>query len=251
MQIKIKELTLANVFELSQILKERCKELSSLEEIAQELMNTFCQVFITDSGKSAFVLSRFFKSCIYEELPDDIKIYIQHQEGKEEVPAQNKYLTLLGTSGDLEEWKCRKESKDHQVLPLYDYKTTNNIPMLSALINQIGFDIFEAVKHDKNIIINKINMEEHDFGIFCVEEARGSKHIPKQAEFVEPFGIKSVIGFGGVYKTDNIYAIIVFSREKISSEKAKMFLSLNPSVKLTTLRHEMTGNIFKMEDNYT
>ncbi|MEE9605024.1 MAG: hypothetical protein V3V70_05555 [Candidatus Scalindua sp.] len=53
-------------------------------------MNTFCQVFITDSGKSAFVLSRFFKSCIYEELPDDIKIYIQHQEGKEEVPAGSK-----------------------------------------------------------------------------------------------------------------------------------------------------------------
>lgn len=250
MQIKIKELTLTNIFELSQFIKERCKGLSSLEEIAQELMNTFCQVFITDSGKSAFVLSRFFKSCIYEELPDDIKIYIQHQEGKEEVSAQNRYLTLLGTTGDLEEWKCRKTSKGHQVLSLYDYRTINNIPMLSALINQIGFDISEAVKHDKNIIINKINKEEYDFGVFCVEEARGSKLIPEQAEFVEPFGIKSVIGFGGVYKTGNIYAIIVFSREKISSEKAKMFLSLNPSAKLTTLRHEMTGNIFKSGGNY-
>ncbi len=246
MQIKIKELTLTNIFELSQFIKERCKGLSSLEEIAQELMNTFCQVFSTDNGKSAFVLSRFFKSCIYEELPDDIKIYIQHQEGKEEVSAQNRYLTLLGTTGDLEEWKCRKTSKGHQVLPLYDYQTTNNIPMLSALFSQIGFDISEVVKPDKNIIINKINKEEYDFGVFCVEEARGSKLIPKQAEFVEPFGIKSVIGFGGVYKTGNIYAIIVFSREKISSEKAKMFLSLNPSVKLTTLRHEMTGNIFKL-----
>ena len=245
MQIKIKELTLTNIFELSQLIKERCKGLSSLEEIAQELMNTFCQVFITDSGKSAFVLSRFFKSCIYEELPDDIKIYIQHQEGKEEVSAQNRYLTLLGTTGDMEEWKCRKTSKGHQVLPLYDYQAINNIPMLSALLSQIGFDIPEVVKPDKNIIIDK---EEHEYGVFCVEEARGSKLIPKQAEFVEPFGIKSVFGFGGLYKAGNIYAIIIFSREKISKETAKLFLSINPAVKLVTLRHEMTGNIFKLED---
>ena len=248
MQIKIKELTLTDIFELSQFVKERCKELSSLEEIAQEFMNIFCQVFITDSGKSAFVLSRFFKSCIYEELPDDIKIYIQHQEGKEEVPAQNKYLTLLGTSGDLEEWKCRKGSKGHQALPLYDPHIINDLPMLSALLSQIGFNISDVTRPDKNIIIDK---EDIGYGAFCVEEARENKLIPKQAEFVGSFGIKSVFGLGGHYKTNEIYAIIVFSRGKISNEMAKLFLSLNPAVKLITLRQEMTGNIFKLEDNYS
>ncbi len=243
MQIKVKELTLTNIFELSQFIKDKFKELSSLEEIAKELTNTFCQVFITDSGESAFILSRFFKSCIYEELPDDIKKHIQHNEGREKIPAKNRFLTLLGTSGDLKEWNCRKESKGHQALPLYDPRIVNDIPMLSALLSQIGFNISELANADKSIIIDK---EEHEFGIFCVEEARGSKLIPKQAELVEPFGIKSVFGFGGHYKTNEIYAIIVFSREKISSEMAKLFLSLNPAVKLITLRHEMTGNIFKL-----
>tara|TARA_B100002003_G_scaffold83931_1_gene78382 strand:- start:221 stop:973 length:753 start_codon:yes stop_codon:yes gene_type:complete len=242
MQIKINELTITDLFRMSQLVKEKCKGLSSLEEVAQELMNTFCRAFITGSGKSTFVLSRFLKSCTYVDLPEEIKIYIQRQEGKEKIYAKNRYLTLLGTSGDLEEWKCRKDSKGHQALPLYDPLTIYNIPMLSALLNQIGFEISDTSEPGKNIIIDK---EEHDFGIFCVEDAGGSKLIPQQAEFVEPFGIKSVIGWGGCYKTGHIYAIIIFSREKISKGVAKLFLSLNPGVKQITLRHEMAGNIFK------
>ena len=244
MQIEIKRLTLAKIFELSQLIKERCGRLSSLEEVAQELINTFCRVFITDSGKNAFVLSRFFKSCIYEELPDDIKIYIRHQEGEEEVSAQNRYLTLLGTWGDMKGWRCRKESKGHQALPLYDPHIICDIPMLSALLSQIGFDISDVARPDKNIIIDK---EDTEFGTFCVEEARGSKLIPKQAGFVDPFGVKSVFGFGGSYRNNNIYAIIVFSRERISNKITKLFLSLNPAIKLLTLRHEMTGSIFNIE----
>jgi hypothetical protein len=100
----------------------------------------------------------------------------------------------LGTSGDLKEWNCRKESKGRQALPLYDPRIVYDIPMLSALLSQIGFNISELANADKSIIIDK---EEHEFGIFCVEEAKGSKLIPKQAEFVEPFGIESVFGYGG------------------------------------------------------
>ncbi|MBC8551127.1 MAG: hypothetical protein H8D23_15895 [Candidatus Brocadiales bacterium] len=245
MQIKIKELTITDIFELSQIIKKKCRERSNLEEIAQELMNILYQTFITDSGKSALVLSRFFKSNAYEYLPDDIKTYIHNQECKDEIPVQNRYLTLLGTTGDLDEWNYRKASNGHQALPLYDPHIVSNIPMLSALLNQIGFDIFDLTQPDNNIIINK---EEHKFGVFCVEDAKGNRLIPKQAEFVEPFGIKSVIGFGGRYKTGQIYAIIMFCRERISRETAKLFISLNPTVKFITLRQEMTGNIFKLED---
>jgi hypothetical protein len=246
MKIKIGEITLTNIFELSQFIKDNCKGFSSLEETAQELINIFYQTFITDSGNSTFALSRFFKSCTYDELPEDLKIYIQYQEGKEKIPPQNKYLTLLGTSGELNEWKCRRDSKGHQALPLYDSFIVDELPMLSALFSQIGFTIVDTGKTDKEIILNK---EDHDFGIFCVEKAGGSTLIPKQTEFVEPFGIKSVLGFGGYYKTDHIYAVIIFSKVEISKETAKLFLSLNPAIKSITLRHEMTGKIFKSENN--
>ena len=246
MQIKIRELTLTNIFELSQFIKDKCNGLSSLEETVQELMKIFCQTFITDKGKSAFALSRYFKSCTYEEIPEDIKIYIQHQEDKENIQAQNRYLTLIGTAGEVEEWKYRRDSKEHQALPLYDPRIVDNLPMLSALFAQIGFAIPNTEGANKNIIIDR---EDHDFGIFCVEDATGSTLIPKQAEFVEPFGIKSVIGFGGHYMTDHIYAIIIFSKVEISKERAKLFLSLNPAVKSITLRHAVTGNIFKSENS--
>ncbi len=246
MQIDINELTLTDIFKLSQLVKEKFRRLSSLEEVASALMHTFYRSFIAEDGKNVFVLSRFFKSSRYEDLPNDIKKFIQHSEGRENVPEQNEYLTLLGSSGDMEEWNCRKGSKGHQALPLYDPGIIENIPMLSSLLSQIGFKISTTATSDKNTIIDK---EEREYGIFCVEEARESNFIPKQAEFIEPFGIKSVFGFGGSYNTGQIYAIIIFCREKITTQKAKLFLSLNPSVKMITLGHEMKGSIFKVENS--
>ena len=159
--------------------------------------------------------------------------------------AHNRYLIMMGTSGDVKEWNCRKESKGHQALPLYDPHIIDTIPMLSALLSQIGLDIPGVAMYDNKIIIEKT---EREYGVFCVEEAKGSRLIPAQAEFVGPFGVESVIGFGGHYKTDQIYAVIMFCREKINRKTATLFASLNPTVQLLTLRHEMTGNIFTLKE---
>ncbi|MDP6924098.1 MAG: hypothetical protein R2568_03330 [Candidatus Scalindua sp.] len=72
MQIKINELTLARVFDLSQSIKEKCKDKSNLEQVAQKLMKTLCQTIVTDSDNSAIILSRMFKSCSYSDLTEDI-----------------------------------------------------------------------------------------------------------------------------------------------------------------------------------
>ncbi|MBU1147141.1 MAG: hypothetical protein KKD11_02215 [Candidatus Omnitrophica bacterium] len=242
MQLEINKLTLTDIFALSSFIKERVEDLSTLEEVAQEIMKGLSGIFVTSEGKSEFVLSRFFKSCTYEKLPKAVQEYIQRTEGKKEIPPQNKYLTLLGTWGDLKDWQDRARSNGHQALPLYDPQTIREIPMLSATLNQIGFDIDEIVKPDKSIIIDK---QDKEYGVFSVEEAKGSKFIPRQQDFVEPFGVKSVFGFGSMYKTKSLYGIIIFSRVKISAQKARLFLSLNPVIKLVTLKHELTGNLFK------
>ncbi len=244
MQIEIKKLTLAKVFELSQFIKEKCKDMSSFEEVAQELVKILFQAFITDSGNSAIVLNRFFKSCSYNDLPNDIQSYIQHKEDKEIIPTENKYLTLLGTWGDLEEWRYRKKSKNYKAFPLNDPHVLDKFPMLSAVFDQIGFNLPDIAVPDKSIIVDR---QDTEYGFFFVKDARGSKKIPKQAEFVELFGVKSAFGFGGSYRNNNIYAVIVFSRESISNKITKLFLSLNPAIKLLTLRHEMTGSIFNIE----
>ncbi len=62
--------------------------------------------------------------------------------------------------------------------------------------------------------------------MFYVEEARGSPFIPAQAEFVERYQIESVVGFGGVLRSGELYAIILFSRDTIPARCAARFRTI-------------------------
>jgi len=245
MQIDISELTLAKVFDLSQFLKLKCKDKSNLEQVAQEMMKTLCQTIVTDSDNSAIVLGRFFKSCSYSDLTEDIQNYIQQREETNAITPESKYLTLLGTWGEQKEWQKIEESKNYKAFSLNDKDVLYKFPMLSAVFNQIGYNIPTETEPDKSIIIDN---QDKEYGVFYVKDATGNKLVPKQAEFVESYGIKSVIGFGGRYGNNNIYSIILFFRECISRQTAELFPSLNPAIKFLTLRHEMTGNIFNSDE---
>jgi signal transduction histidine kinase len=117
--------------------------------------------------------------------------------------------------------------------------------MLSAVFNQIGYNLPTETEPDKSIIIDN---QDKEYGVFYVKDATENKLVPKQVEFVEPYGIKSVIGFGGRYGSNNIYAIILFFRVNISKQTAELFPSLNPAIKFLTLRHEMIGSIFNSNE---
>lgn len=244
MQIDISELTLARVFDLSQSIKDKCKNKSNLEQVAQELMKTLCQTIVTDSDNSAIVLGRLFKSCSYSDLTEDIQNYIQQRDDASTITPESKFLTLLGTWGELEEWHDIEESKNYKAFSLNDKDVLYKFPMLSAVFNQIGYNIPTETEPDKSIIIDN---QDKEYGVFYVKDATANKLVPKQEEFVEPYGIKSVIGFGGRYGNNNIYSIILFLRECISRQTAELFPSLNPAIKFLTLRHEITGNIFNSD----
>lgn len=47
------------------------------------------------------------------------------------------------------------------------------------------------------------------YGVFHVAEARESAYVPAQADFVVPYGIRSVVGFGGPLATGDLFAVIL------------------------------------------
>ncbi|MCF6148076.1 MAG: HAMP domain-containing histidine kinase [Candidatus Kuenenia sp.] len=253
LKININELSIGEIFLLSKHIKEQCKDLTCMEEIAQNMMRILYCSFTMEKEMNPVVLARFFKVCQYEHLPENIQHYIMRKENREYISPENKYLTLLGTWGDMKEWRERTRSTNCQAFSMNNPDLLNNFPMISALFSQIGFEFPEAALPDKSIMIEGMHKK---YGIFCVEEARGSSFIPKQDEFVKPYDVQSVIGFGGMYSTGNIYAVVVFTRKKLNREKAKLFLSINPAIKWTTIEHELCGNIFignnktlSMQDN--
>ena len=245
MKLTTDKLTLKNILEISDFCKDKCKGTSTVEEVSQVLMKTLYDIFVDASGEKEFVLCRMFKSCFYMELPEGIKKYIQNNEGANEVLSQKQYLTLIGTYGVKKEWQARTTSRAHQAISLYDPRIIQEAPMMSALFKQIGFEMALSPKPDSSILISK---QDKDFGVFVVEDAVGSKLIPHQMEFVEPFGITSAFGFGGMFSNSNIFAVIVFSKKRISIEKAKTFFCLAPSFKFIQIEHQMRGSIFKVEN---
>ena len=68
-------------------------------------------------------------------------------------------------------------------------------------------------------------------GVFHVENALGSPYIPAQQEFVVRFGIRSVLGFGGMLATGDLFAVILFATVHVPSKAANRFKTLALDVK--------------------
>ena len=109
--------------------------------------------------------------------------------------------------------------------------------MISNLIQQFGLEIDTVLAPNPNLLVD---VEQRSYNVFHVPDAAGSPYIPAQEEFVVPFGVRSVLGFGGMLPSGNLFAIILFSQSRIQREVAEMFKTLVLSIKLAVLSFEDT-----------
>jgi len=64
------------------------------------------------------------------------------------------------------------------------------------------------------------------YNVFHVPDAVGSPVIPAQSDFVVPYGVRSVLGFGGALRGGEVAAMILFSRAKIPADSANRFRNI-------------------------
>lgn len=184
------------------------------------------------TGESAFALARFFKTHDFSELSDDLKAIAQNALGDTPATPQMKCLTLLGTAGDRPEWNERRLSTGHQVIPLPSEQLVTQVPMISHLIQQLGLSISTVIAPSPDVIVD---LQERTFNVFHIPVALSSPYIPAQADFVQPFNIQSVLGFGGILPSGNLMVIILFSKIPISRATAELFKPLALNVKMAIL----------------
>jgi PAS domain S-box-containing protein len=144
-------------------------------------------------------------------------------------------LTLLGTAGEKPEWNERHRSRRYRSIPLADKQALSQFPMVSQLLQQLGVDFTSKIQPKSDLLVDQT---EHTLDVFHVTEAKGSPFVPAQDEFVIPFGIESVLGFGGVLPSKEFFTVILFSRVRISRETAELFKRLAVSVKSALLPFE-------------
>jgi hypothetical protein len=73
-----------------------------------------------------------------------------------------------------------------------------------------------------------------------VPEALGNPYIPAQRDFIIPYGIRSILGFGGLLPSGDMFAVPMFFKVPVSREVADLFRPLSLNVKVAILPFEST-----------
>jgi hypothetical protein len=201
---------------------------SSMEEAAGRIVNYLYDNLGDVHRAKSCALVRFYKTHPYGQLGPELRRFAQGILGHPPKSDEMRCLTLLATRGEEAKWNSRANSVGHKAIPLPSEDFVSRIPMISRLVSMLGLDVSAVIKPDPGLIAD---LEERTYNAFHVPEAVGSPYIPAQKDFVLPFGVQSVIGFGGVLGTGDLYAVIVFAKVRVPRDVADRTKSLAKRVK--------------------
>src|ERR1043166_9837955 len=173
-------------FELSEMtqvatqLRQLGRNARSFEHACQSVSEFFWRNFVTpEDGQPTFALARCYKTHAFGDMPPDVAQCTRGVFPDRTPTATAQCLTLLGTFGDLEEWRSRRASRSHQAIPLLDERTVESLPMVSMLVRSLGIDSNSIIKPDPAMLLEK---QRQGFNVFHVEDAVGKPNIPTQED---------------------------------------------------------------------
>lgn len=201
---------------------------ASMEQVAERIVRWLYENLVDDSGQRACALVRFFRTRMAPELTPDLI----RTAGLPEPPPPVPCLVLLASAGQQPAWNSPMHSVAHRAIALSSPETVARAPMISQLLHQFGVNAATLLHNNSGLLLE---MGQRTFNVFYVPDAVGSPWVPAQQDFVVPYGIQSVLGFGGALPCGSLFALILFSRVAISRVTAGQFKTLALSVKLALL----------------
>lgn len=189
------------------------------------------------TGERNCALVRFYKTHRYGNLDRDLKEFADNLLGETPAWPDMRCLVLLGTAGDEPEWNSRQASQSHRAIPLPAASAVRAAPMIAHLIEDLGIDIDSIVSG----AMPTRRTSARTYDVFHVERASGSPLIPAQ-DFVERHRIASVVGFGGLLRSGELYAVILFSRPPVAASSAARF---------RTIALDIRSSLFMLDESKT
>jgi hypothetical protein len=215
-------------------------------EAAAELLTRYLydQCIVGASSERACALVRFYKTHAYGKLEPALREFARAQLGGSEPNDTLRCLTLIATSGDEAAWNSRHKSRGHQAIPLPTADAVRAAPMVMRLIEDLGLDIDAIISGSSTRPAPARSADARSYDVFHVEDARGSPHIPAQSTFVIPHRIASVVGFGGLLRSGEMFAVVLFSRVRIPARSAARFRTIALDVRSSLFNFD-EGSTFK------
>jgi hypothetical protein len=209
------------------------KNAASMEETAMRMVrHVYGYLRDPQTQQPLCALVRLFKTHPFQHLPASLQTFARTMAGQQPILAQTRCLTLLASAGDVPAWNSRHTSVGHQAIPLTSEEMVLQSPMIAQLLRQFGLDPRDVVSP----VPGSMRQTTTDiYRIFHVAHAAQSAYLPAQDHFVQPYGIASVLGFGGPLTEGDLFAMILFFKAPLSEETVSEFPSIALSVKLALL----------------
>jgi hypothetical protein len=204
----------------------------TLEDAAERAVEFFHRELVDERGEPACALVRFFKTHPYRDLPEDLQAAVRAASPDAASIPDLRCLTLIATRGDEADWNSRHTSRGHRAIPLMSVEMVQQAPMIAQLITQLGLPIANVVRPFRALLLDQ---EQTTHNVFFVPRALGSPHIVAQEEFVVRYGIQSVLGFGGLLASGDLFAVILFSKVAIPPDAADPFRVVGLNLKIAIL----------------
>jgi hypothetical protein len=207
-------------------------EPSTMEEAAQRLAVLLRSQLVDENSQPACALVRVYKTHLFADLDPELQAFARGIDPEADRVAALRCLVLLATVGEQPAWNSRHKSRGHKAIPLTSESAVSAAPMIAQLIRQIGLDVKSVLKPERGFILDASDRAQ---GVFYVPSAPGSTHIPAQEEFVHRYGIRSVIGFGGLVASGDLLTAILFTKVAVTPDVADLFKVVGLNFKLALL----------------
>jgi hypothetical protein len=216
---------------------------TSIEEVADSVVRYFYAQALGEDGKRECVMARFYMTVPFASLQPDSRQFAARFLGDQPAGPELQCLTLLGTVGDEPGWNSRWTSHGHHAIPLPTVEFVKSAPMIAELVRSVGLDAADLVSPRPEVLRAA---QGKTYNVFYVRDADGSQYIPAQ-DFVSRYGVRSVLGFGGVLLTGEFYSVILFTRVSIPPETADRFRNIALDLKLGVSAAPIQGTFIQDE----
>ena len=238
---------LGDMLKCSLALRESASSAATLEQSAQRVCRFLYDELRGAGNEHQCALVRCYKTHPYGGLNPELQEFARTALATKSPHASMKCLTMMATVGQSANWNSRQLSRGHQTIPLASREMVEKAPMISQLIKEFGMDITSVLDPSPEII-RELAGKRH--GVFYVENADGSPYIPAQEDFVRRYGIRSVLGFGGMLATGDLFAVILFSTVHVAPAVADRFKTIALDVKAAFSRFR-EGSVFNQMTPYS
>ncbi|HJU06731.1 MAG TPA: PAS domain S-box protein, partial [Nitrospiraceae bacterium] len=225
--------TLRDMTECAAALRTLGAGAASLEEVTDRIVRYLFDYLGDERTKAhGCALVRFFKTYAYGDLDEDSQRFVQDMLGRPPKSPAMKCLTLTATAGEQPDWNVKGRSRRYKVVPLASPQFVAQFPMLTQLFKQFGVEMQTDREPDSDLLMD---WDEKTYNVFYIPDAVDSPYVPVQQDFVVACGIRSVLGFGGILPSNDLFTVILFSKVSVPRETAELFKTLAVSVKLAVL----------------